>query len=652
MTRPPTPQKKPVFFALGSIAVVLGLLYFGQAILLPLALALLFAFLLAPLVDRFEALHLGRIASTLIVILLALGVIGGFGWMIGQRFSEIISQMPEYREGVRAKLTRLTETGGAVQRISAEITQTVTEFPTTQPTTTRASAIPPAPAPKAQRSAAGPAAAAPAPPPSADNPLPVRIYPLPESPVAFIGQYIGKFFSPVLTGGLIVVFVIFMLISREDLRDRFIHIAGQGHLHVTTEALNDAAARVSRFLAAQSLVNAVFGISVALGLWIIDLTIGGGKGGILTALVAGLLCGVLRFVPYIGTWIGASMPLAVAFATYPGNSVFFVTLAMFVGIELIVSQAIEPNLLGASTGITPIGVLVAAVFWAWLWGPLGLLLSTPITVLMVVMGKYIPQMEVLDVLLGDKPLLEPKMRIYHRLIAGDDDGATDLAVDYLKEMSLEELYDRILIPALADSQRDRENDVLDERRALGVRQSIREIVEVIGERQPKDPPLPAPVEANDRPTQATPLPATAPASLPEDLLINVLCLPAHDEADEVAALMLAQLLRRRGFHVEVTGAATLTGEMPDLIEKSNAEIVIVSALPPRAAPNARYLLKRLAVRYPNLKSIVGLWTCTRDSAQKPRAEFGSAVIAISLAEAQMRIDQFIPQIAIDHSRTT
>jgi hypothetical protein len=270
---------------------------------------------------------------------------------------------------------------------------------------------------------------------------------------------------------------------------------------------------------------------------------------------------------------------------------------------------------------------------------------------MVVMGKHIPQLEVLDVLLGDKPLLEPKMRMYHRLIASDDEGATDLAVEYLKEMSLEELYDRILMPALADSQRDREMDALDERRALGIRQTIRELVETMGERQPKDPPLAAPVEAPDGPTQSTPLPTTAPASLPQDLLINVLCLPAHDEADEIAGLMLAQLLERRGFHAKVAGAATLTGEMPDLIEKANAEIVIVSALPPRAAPNARYLLKRLALRYPQLKPIVGLWTSTRDGGQKPRADFGSAVIATSLAEAQMRVDQFIPQIAIDHART-
>lgn len=627
------------------------MLYFGQQILLPLALALLFAFLLAPLVDRFEALHLGRIGSTLIVVLLVLGVIGGFGWLIGQRFSEIIRQLPEYRDEVRSKLQHLTETGGAVQRISAEITQTVTELPSTQSTTTRSAPAPAPPAIRPERNPGGAVTAAPA--PSSDNPLPVRIYPAPESPVAFIGQYIGKFFGPLLTAGLIVTFVIFMLISREDLRDRFIHMAGQGRLHVTTEALNDAATRVSRFLAAQSLVNAIFGASVALGLWIIDLTLGGDKGGISTALVAGLFCGVLRFVPYIGTWIGASMPLAVAFATYPGNSVFFVTLAMFVGIELIVSQAIEPKLFGTSTGITPMAVLVAAVFWSWLWGPLGLLLSTPITVLLVVMGKYIPQLATLDVLLGDKPLLEPKMRIYQRLIAGDDDDATDLAVDYLKQMSLEALYDNILIPALVDLQRDRQADVLDESRAQSVRQGIRDIVEVLGERQSREPPPATEGESNE-PAQSgplsTPTAAPAPANLPQDVVINVLCLPAHDEADELAAMMLSHLLRDRGFHAEVAGAAVLTSEAPDLIEQKAAEIVVISALPPKAAPHARYLVKRLAARYHDLKSVVGLWTRTGGADKPSVSTFKSGVVVTSLAEAQRRVDQFVPQIVIDRTR--
>jgi predicted PurR-regulated permease PerM/methylmalonyl-CoA mutase cobalamin-binding subunit len=651
MTRAPHPQKKPLFYALGSIAVVLGLLYFGQAILIPLALALLFAFLLAPLVDRFEALRLGRVGSTLIVILLALSVIGGFGWVIEQRFSEIIQRLPEYRDEVRAKIQRLRETGGAVQRISAEITQSVTEFPATQSTTARSAPSQSKRLSESSHAERSTQAAQPVPTP--DNPLPVRVFPLPESPVAIFGEYIGKFFGPLLTAGLIVVFICFMLIGREDLRDRFIHLAGQGRLNVTTEALSEAAARVSRFLIAQSLVNVMFGASVALGLWIIDLTIGQNKEGLLTALVAGLLCGVLRFVPYIGTWIGAAMPLAVAFATYPGNGVFFVTLAMFIGLELIVSQAIEPNLVGSSTGISPMAVLVATVFWTWLWGPMGLLLSTPITVLLVVMGKYIPQLEVLDTLLGDKPVLEPKMRIYQRLIAGDDEEATDLAIEYLKEMSLEEVYDRVLLPALADSQRDRHVDDLDDARALAVRRGIREIVETLAEQAPKElKPAPVPPAADITPAGAPlsqPPPKPPPAILPPDLVIKVLCLAARDESDEIAALMFAQLLQRRGFHVDVAGAGTLTSEMAGLIEQYKAEIVVISSLPPKAGVHARYVLKRLTARYSDLKAIVGLWVNKRDVTKQPLGDFRPAQVVTSLAEAQKYVDQFIPQIIIDRS---
>src|SRR3954447_12268727 len=213
------------------------------------------------------------------------------------------------------------------------------------------------------------------------------------------------------------------------------------------------------------------------------MTLGGGQGGLLTALLAGMVCAVLRFVPYIGPWLGAALPLGLAFAAYPGNEVFFVTLGMFVVIELTVSQAVEPKLLGSSTGIAPMAVLVAAVFWTWLWGPIGLLLSTPLTVLLVVMGKYVPQLAVLDILLGDNPVLDPTTRIYQRLIAGDDEEAAELALEYLKERSLEAVYDQILIPALAQAEGDWHRGKLDDARHVWIRQGLKEIVQALGEQQ-------------------------------------------------------------------------------------------------------------------------------------------------------------------------
>src|SRR4029079_3643273 len=332
-------------------------------------------------------------------------------------------------------------------------------------------------------------------PPSLDEPWPVRLYPKPATALELFGQYLGTLVSPVATGRLVVVFVIFMLIGRENLRDRIMLLAGGGRLHVTTQAFDDAATRIGRFLIAQSLINISYGAVIALGLWLIDRTMGGGQGGFRTALLAGMICVVMRYIPYIGPWLGAAVPLALAFAGFPGNAVFLVTLAMFVGVEIVVSQAVEPNVLGSSTGVSPIAVLVAAVFWTWLWGPIGLLLSTPLTVLLVVMGKYVPQLAVLDVLLGDKPVLDPTTRIYQRLIAGDDEDAAELALQYLKERPLEAVYDQILIPALAQAECDWHRGKVDDTRHVWIRQGLREIVQSLGEQQES--------EDNEAPSAAT-----------------------------------------------------------------------------------------------------------------------------------------------------
>jgi methylmalonyl-CoA mutase cobalamin-binding subunit len=418
---------------------------------------------------------------------------------------------------------------------------------------------------------------------------------------------------------------------------------------VTTDALDDAATRISRFLIAQALINFCYGALVASGLWIIDLTLGGGRNGLATALLAGVLCGVLRFVPYVGPWIGAALPLGLAFAAFPGNSVFLVTLAMFVGIELVVSQAVEPHLIGSSTGISPVSVLVATVFWTWLWGPIGLLLSTPITVLLVVMGKYVPQLEVLDVLLGDKPVLSPPVRVYQRLLAGDDDDATELAQNYLKEMSLEEVYDRVLVPALADAERDWHRGNLDEARHRSIRQGLRDIVIALGDEQ-RDTDASAAADRTVREAKGNVLADSgAPAERSSDILaapdtsdrVKVLCLAAHDEADEIVGVMLAQLLQRRGYDVDALGAASLTSEMVDLAARDRADVVLVSAMPPKAALHARYLLKQLSSRHPELKVILGVWGNSKQANAVDAAHAASdARVVTTLAEAREELAQF------------
>jgi len=643
---------------LASIAIVLGLLYFGQEVLIPLALAVLFSFLLAPVVSGLERLRLGRVSSTLLVVFAALALVVGFGWIVEQRFAEIVTKLPDYRQSIQAKFHRLTRSGGMVQTVRNELRQSVQDAPTTQfVATTQASAT-------TQSSTIvvrGTSAASPAPfksvpavsppvliPPSPDDPWAVRLYPKPATTLELIGEYLGKLLSPVATAGLVLVFIIFMLIGRENLRDRMILLAGGGHLHVTTQAFDDAATRISRFLTAQSLINISYGVVIAFGLWLIDITIGGSQGGFRTALLAGLICAVMRYIPYIGPWLGAAVPLALAFAAFPGNGVFFVTLAMFVGIEILVSQAVEPHVLGSSTGVSPMAVLVAAVFWTWLWGPIGLLLSTPLTVLLVVMGKYVPQLAMLDVLLGDEPVLNPTTRIYQRLIAGDDEEAAELALEYLKERPLEAVYDQILIPTLAEAESDWHRGKLDDARHVWIRQGLKEIVQSLGEKQQaledKAASVATALEAkNQTGGQATPSDAPATRlSLPAGSIVNVRCLPAHDEADQIVGLMVAQVLGLRGYTVTVANADSLASEMAASFDPEKIDVVVVSALPPKAALHARYLLKLITSRDNDLKIVVGLWTNNKPGA----VEVNNVQTVTSLDALHKQFDQVTPMILL------
>lgn len=640
------------FYAFASVAILLALLYFGQEVLIPLALAVLIAFLLAPVVNALERLRLGRVASALLVVLAGLALAVGFGWVVEQRLVEIVNKLPEYRQGIQTKLHRLTRSGGVLEKATEEFRQTVHP-----PATTRAAATTQAVAPggavitaatsnDSERPTAisTPALKAPSP----DEPWPVRLYPRPATALDLVGQYVGKLLSPVATAGLVIVFIIFILIGRENLRDRMILLAGGGRLHVTTQALDDAATRVGRFLTAQSLINVSYGAVIALGLWIIDRTIGDGQGGVRTALLAGMICAVMRYVPYIGPWLGAAVPLGLAFAAFPGNGVFLVTLAMFVGIEIVVSQVVEPNVLGSSTGVSPMAVLVSAVFWTWLWGPIGLLLSTPLTVLLVVMGKHVPQLAVLDVLLGDEPVLDPTTRIYQRLIAGDDEEATEMALEHLKERSLEAVYDQILIPALAEAECDWHRGKLDDTRHLWIRQGLKEIVQALGEQQQgedTDDAAGARVREakgqTDRPAPASEAPLPRPA-LPRGAAVSVRCLPAHDEADQIVGLMLAQVLDRRGFAVTIPDTVSLASEMVGSIDPQATDILVISALPPKAALHARYLLKLLTPKYPALKMIVGLWTNDKTSV----VHLDTVQTATSLDALQDQIDQITPAVLL------
>ena len=431
------------------IAVVLAIasLYFGKDVLIPLALSLLLSFLLAPHITLLERWKFGRISAVLTVVVLAFALIGVLGWVVAGQLFSLANKLPEYRENLQAKIESVWKPlGKGLDRSSATVRELNEQLSN---------------------------------PPSRQNRglssqvMQVEVVESRWSAFTLLRDSLGPILKPAGTAGIVIIFVIFLLLKREDLRDRLIYLIGPGRLNTTTEALDDAAGRVSRYLLMQSIVNGSQGIAVGIGLFAI---------GLPNAILWGLLSALLKFIPYLGPWISALAPIALSLAVFDGWTRPLLTVGWIVFLELVSSNFVEPWLYGASIGVSPFALLLAAVFWTWLWGIAGLMLSAPLTVCLVVMGKYIPQLEFLSTLLGDKPVLEPKARFYQRLLAMDQEEAGTVLDKYLKENQLVDACDTILIPALGLAEQDRHRGNLDENREKFVLESIGEMIEGIGQR--------------------------------------------------------------------------------------------------------------------------------------------------------------------------
>src|SRR5690348_2953499 len=372
--------------------------------------------MLAPLVVRLRHWGLGRGLSTGLVVLIAFAILGIIGGILASQLADLAHKLPEYQLNVHRKVESLRSSGGSlIKRASAAIQKFSDEL--TPPTTASARNQPPE-----------------------ERPVPVEIRRRPFSPVESIQKILGSIVGLVLTTVIVIVFVIFMLIQQEDLRDRLIRLAGSRQVNLTTNVLDDAAYRVSRYLLAQFLVNSTYGLLTGTVLYFIHVP---------NPLLWALLAGVFRYVPYLGIWIAAVMPAAVAFAVKPGWVDVPIIFGTYFGVDLLMYNFAEPLLYGSSTGLSPLAILVAAVFWTWLWGPAGLLLATPLTVCVVVIGRHVPKLTFLQVLLSDEPVLAPKTRFYQRLLAMDAEEAGTIAEEFLKDKSLEELYDSLIVPALS-----------------------------------------------------------------------------------------------------------------------------------------------------------------------------------------------------------
>ena len=433
------------------------------------------------------------------------------------------------------------------------------------------------------------------------------------------------------TTGIVLVLVVFFLIRREDLRDRFIHLVGKGHVTVTTQMLEDAGTRVSRYLSMLFVINVIFGLSVGIGLSLI---------GVPNAILWGILAATLRFVPYIGPWIAAAMPIGLAMAISTGWGPPVMTIGLFVVLELFNNNVLEPWLYGRNTGVSAVAVLVAAVFWMWVWGPVGLLLATPLTVCLLVVGKHVPQLSFLGILLGNEPVFEPKDRIYQRLLAGDPEEAAELFEDYLEHQPLGEVYDTVLIPALALAETHWQLGELNEGKHKFIMESLKELIQDRGDRQQE-------MQATE--DAATPQTVDGDSSRVDTINSSrpsILCLPARSQADEIASMMLAQVLEGAGCRVQAVSVTSLADEMVKLVDQCTvADVVCLSATPPAAVMHARYLCKRLRDRLSDVRLVVGLWDSQVDL-NKARVRIGcGALVVTTLAEAQEQIDLLLtPQL--------
>jgi predicted PurR-regulated permease PerM len=581
---------------LASIAVVLLGLYWAQAFLIPLALSILIAFLLAPPTQRLERRRVPRwlaVAVTEGTLLLFCVLVG---YVVVQQAISLADHWPDYRENIAYKLQFLRGSGGGVMdkflQTAKEVENTIT--PTTKPDEDQ---------PKTLGSIF--------PSYTEDNPLPVRDVPVPSAPIQIALSYLALALSPIGTAGVVVIFVYFMLLQRDDLRDRLIALVSHGRLDVSTQALDEATTRISRYITAQAIINGTYGVAISVGLAIIGPTLGGAM--FPSVVLWGLLCAVLRFIPYIGGIISAAFPLIISFAAYHGYEVFIAVAILHIVIEFVTSNLMEPWLYGTSTGMSTLSILVAAAFWTWLWGLPGLLLATPMTVCLVVIGKYVPQLRFFDTMLGDTPALPATQRLYQRLLAGDDEEARKLVCAEFDGCRAEaKVYDGLIVPAIKLAERDHHGGRVTDDRITAIRESVRTLVAELQKRSASnDAKLAAAVDnGTAKPTLQSDGESIAatPAPPPPEKMKLVLVLPANDDADAACGDMLASLLPCSSCVVETLSKDKLASEMAQDVIERKPDVVVISACPPKAIGRVRYIVRHLRQHNVQPPVLVGLWT--------------------------------------------
>jgi predicted PurR-regulated permease PerM len=566
----------------GCVLVVV-VLYWAQAVLVPIALAILLTFVLTPPVTWLER-WIGRIPAVLAMVTLVFTVLGLAGWGLARQMDHLGEDLPRYRANILVKIAdvRSAGKGGSVEKLQDTIEDIKTDLGKSE-------------APRGTTS----------------RPVVVTS----EQVAGFSGfTWLSPIVGPLGTAGLVLAMVIFMLLERRDLRDRVIGLVGHGQLTVTTKAFDEAGTRVSRQLLMQSLVNLLYGIAAGAGLYVLDVPY---------PLVWAMLAAVLRFIPYVGPALGAGAPILVSLAAAKGWAGPLYVVGLFVVLELFTNLVLETVLYAGAAGVSAVALLASVAFWTWLWGPLGLVLATPLTVCLVVLGKHVPGLEFLGTLLADTPALAPEYGYYQRLLARDQSEAADLIERYIKTESPRSVYDALLLPALNYAERDRLEQRLSPDKETAVIDATRELLSDTAE------------SIRGLNPEPSPLPDGPPLPGPREPL-RVLGYATNGVADELALAMLAHLVDDLPIHVEITGTRLQASDLLSLVQTQGFSVVCFGDLPPSPPSKTRYLVKRLRAALPDLRILVGRWgpAALADESTQVLRDTGATLVASTLLETR------------------
>ena len=575
------PEMK-LMVGLATAALIVCALYFGREILMPLALAFFLGFVLEPFVARLKHWGLPRTASVFVVVAVALALIGGAGFFLTNQVSALSAELPTYQNNIRSKLANLRADAGKPGMFDG-VLKTFDTFKreVDQPPPSAAEATP-----------KGTAVAAP--------PQRVQLEDRAPSPFQQAIGWLEAGSGPLAKAGIVLVFVVLILLDTLDLRDRLLRLWG-GTLHRSTDAMDEAGRRIGKYLTMQLVVNLSYGVPMAVGLWFV---------GVPGAILWGAVAAVLRFVPYVGPMISAVFPVALAFAVDPGWSMVLWTVGLIVALEMVVNNVVEPWLYGASTGLSAMSLMVSATFWTALWGPVGLIMSTPLTVCLLVIGRHLPRLRFLDVLLGSQPALDTPTRIYQRLLADNVEEAIDLASEQVESGGVTAFYNEVGLPVLRMASSDHAAVATAEHRHRVV-SGMDALIDDLLEQHPAGG---------------------------QGLRAGVVCIGGKWEVDTLAAKMLAHALSSEGQQAEHRAANVVSAEYIARLDLDGAQTVCLSYFSAQPQAQARHFCRRLRRRWPDVRIVLALWNAPPELVGEDACKaIGADAVATSISEAVIRV---------------